>query len=132
MTVLTGSATVPAESPWWPDLELAPEPEVPPDPDADLLPVVRDEPDEWGGLSVYDLVDDVDRADLDRLLRLDEVEAADRLATADGELPAVRRRSWRGWLTAPTSMVSRSAWSRRSPSWPGSTRRCWMARRGWT
>ena len=62
MTVLTASATVPAESPWWPELALAPAPVLPPDPDADLLPV-RDEPDEWAELSVYDLIDDADRAE---------------------------------------------------------------------
>ena len=73
MTVMQDSPVALTEAPWWPDLALAPEPVLPPDPDADLLPSLRAEPDEWGELNVYDLVDDVDRADLDRLTRLDEV-----------------------------------------------------------
>ena len=67
MTVLTGSAHRARQLPWWPDLALAPEPLLPPDPDPDLAAVHRDEPDEWGELSVDDPVDDADRADLDRL-----------------------------------------------------------------
>ena len=63
MTVLQEVPAADADAPWWPDVALAPEPVLPPDPDADVVPVLRPEPDEWSELSVYDLVDDVARAD---------------------------------------------------------------------
>jgi hypothetical protein len=47
---------------------------LPPDPDAGAVPVLGDgpvEPDQWDALSVFDLIDPADRADLDRLSRLD-------------------------------------------------------------
>ena len=76
MTVLQDAPSLLAETTWWPDLAFAAEPVLPPDPDADLEPVLRAEPDEWDALTVYDLIDDDDRADLDRLIRRDEVDDA--------------------------------------------------------
>jgi hypothetical protein len=89
VTVMPESPVALAEVPWWPDLALAPDPVLPPDPDADLVPVPRAEPDEGDALTVYDFVDDADRADLDRLVRLEEIAALARPGDPAGAVAGV-------------------------------------------
>jgi len=86
---VTGSgSTALAEPAWWPpDLALAPEPVLPPDPCPDWLPVLRDEPadlwDHWAEPDITDGPDDL--AGPDHLGVAREVAEVADGADADGE-----------------------------------------------
>ena len=80
MSITTGPCAPPAApdgQSWWPDLALAPEPVLPPDPETGWVPARPVEPAGWWteDVTVYDLIDPADRADLDRLTRTDWPDA---------------------------------------------------------